>query len=283
MHLWSLQDIMAIEGILGSIVSRTLEDIQGRLRQRSVVELRHQGEERATFRIPFARALHGGRETRPRFICEAKKASPSKGVFREDFDARMLSKSYDAAGAAAISVVTEPHFFQGSPEFLEAARMGAPKHPLLRKDFHVHELQIYETAASPADALLFIVSVLSPTQLKDYLDMAEAFALDHLVEVTTLAETDIALKAGARVIGVNNRDLRTFEVDTKRTETILPLLLEAGVISVAESGVHSHAMVNRLWEAGVDAFLVGEAMVTAKDPKQKLAELSGLLDTDSGP
>lgn len=274
---------MAVEGILGAIVERTLEDIQGRRRAADLTGLRRSGEAKARGRLSLKHALADGRFTEPRFLCEVKKASPSKGVFREDFDPSRLAAAYAEGGASALSVVTEPHFFQGSLNLLDAVRTTSGNRPILRKDFHVHELQIYETAASPADALLLIVSVLSPVQLKDYLDMARAFRLEALVEVTDRSEADIALKAGADIIGVNNRDLRTFTVDPGRTERVLPLLIESGVVAVAESGVHSRATVLRLWSAGVDAFLVGEALVRSADPRRTLAELRGLLDTDSAP
>jgi len=210
-----------------------------------------------------------------------KKASPSKGLLRADVDPAALAAAYRKHGARAISVVTEPNFFEGESGFLETAREGARELPILRKDFHVHELQILETAASEADALLLILGVLSATQLKDYLDMAREFSLDHLVEVTDLKEAETALKAGAGVVGVNNRDLTTFTVDLSRTFKVLPLLREAQVVSVAESGIRDRESVLRLEEAGVHALLVGEALVVSPNPGAKLLELRG-LSGDSG-
>ena len=267
---------MAATGILAEIVERTLAEVTARRRRVSVRDLEARAAEARRRRRGFEAALRqGGREAPPRFICEIKKASPSKGVLKADLDPARQAGLYDDAGAAAVSVVTEPHFFAGDPAFLDRAREGAPALPLLRKDFHVHELQVFETAAGPADALLLLATVLSPTQLGDYLDIADAFGLDHLVEVNDPREAERALKAGARVIGVNNRNLATFEVDVARTEAVLPALASTGTLAVAESGIRDPATVARLTAAGVEAFLVGEALLTAEDPVAKLAALRG--------
>lgn len=267
---------MALEGILGRIVERTLEDVRTRqpsVSRRGLEEgaARH-ARRRTGFRTALRRGIPGDRV---RFLCELKRISPSKGVLREDLDPAGMAVIYREHGASGISVVTEPHFFGGELGFLDRARQGAGELPLLRKDFHVHELQVLETAASEADALLLLVAALSPMQLKDYLDIAREFSLDHLVEVNDRREAEVAIKAGAAVVGVNNRDLSTFEVDLARTFDVLPVLQEADVVSVAESGIADREAVERLEEAGVHALLVGEALVTAPDPGAKLHELRG--------
>jgi len=267
---------MGLPGILGQIVERTLEDVRGRAGRVSRRVLEEEAVRRSRRRREFGDALRRPSPEDPvRFVCELKRQSPSKGILREDLDPAGLAAVYREHGAGAVSVVTEPHFFGGSPSFLDQARRGAESLPLLRKDFHVHELQVLETAASEADALLLLVSALSPMQLKDYLDIAREFALEHLVEAADLREAEAALKAGARVVGVNNRDLATFDVDPERTFSVLPLLREADVVSVAESGIGDRNTVVQFQEAGVDALLVGEALVTAEDPGARLRDLRG--------
>jgi indole-3-glycerol phosphate synthase len=268
---------MEIPGILGEIVSRTLEDVRKRCSQVSVQELEEWAEERSQQRHDFAARIRRSAPADPiHFISEIKKASPSKGVLRKDLDPADLAAGYRDGGSSAISVVTEPHLFQGENTFLEQARFEAPDLPLLCKDFHVDELQVMEAAAGVADALLLLTAVLSPTQLKDYLDIADAFALGHIVEVNDRREAETAIRAGARVVGVNNRDLSTFDVDPVRTEMVLPVLEEAGVVIVAESGIHDRETVLRFEELGVDALLVGEALVVADDPLQMLLDLRGV-------
>lgn len=268
---------MSLSGILGEIIERTLQDVRARRSRIPVPELERRAGERARNRLDFAGALERrSREEPIRFICEIKKASPSRGVLRSDLDPAGQAAIYRDNGASAISVVTEPHFFQGSEEFLELARAEARDVPILRKDFHVDELQVLETAAGDGDALLLLAGVLSPTQLKDYLDIADAFKLGHLVEVTDRREAEIALKAGARVVGINNRDLATFKVDPARTESVLPLLDEAEVVTVSESGIHDRETVLRFQENGLHALLVGEALVTAENPGAVLRELRGV-------
>jgi len=267
---------MAIPGILGTIVERTLADVKARKTQVSHRELEQRARHRSGRRERWEHALRRTPPDPVRFIAEIKKASPSRGVLREDLDASALAAAYREHGASAISVVTEPHFFQGSDGFLDEARRHSGELPLLRKDFHVHELQLLEAAGGQADALLLIAAVLSPTQLKDFLDIAGGVGLGHLVEITDPREAEMALKAGARVIGVNNRDLSTFEVDPERTRRVLPLLQQENVISVAESGIHDRETVLRYERWGLSALLVGEALVVAPDPGMKLRALRGL-------
>ena len=265
------------ENILARIVERTLVDVRERLEKIAKRELEARALARARSRKPFAAAITRHIPSDPvRLIAEVKKASPSKGLLKADLDPRVQAALYAEHGAAAVSVVTEPHFFLGEDAFLARARSGAPDLPLLRKDFHVHELQILEAAAGEADALLLIVAALSPDQLKDYLDLARELGIEHLVEASTPGEAEAALKAGARVIGVNNRDLATFAVDVARTEAVLPVLAGSGVTVVSESGIADRETVVRLERAGVDALLVGEALVTASDPAAVLRALRGL-------
>jgi indole-3-glycerol phosphate synthase len=268
-----------VEGILARIVERTLADVAARRTRVSRRDLEERGKERAGSRIDLEAALRRASSADPvRVVAEIKKASPSRGLLREDLDPAGLAAIYRDNGAAAVSVVTEPHFFRGEDAFLDSARRGAPGLPLLRKDFHVHELQILEAAAGESDAILLLASALEPSQLRDYLQAAGAFGLGHLVEVGNIREGEVALKAGARVLGVNNRDLATFHVDPSRTEAVFPLLREAGVVAVAESGIHDRDTVLRFERLGVDALLVGEALVTASDPGATLCELRGLAD-----
>jgi indole-3-glycerol phosphate synthase len=275
--------VSAPPGILGRIVERTLADVAERRSRVSVHELEERGRTRAPSRRALDRALRRASPEAPvRFLCEIKKASPSRGILKADLDPARQAGIYREHGAAAVSVVTEPHFFQGEEEFLREARRGAPGLPLLRKDFHVHELQIFEAAAGEADAVLLLAAVLDPSQLKDYIDLAAELGLGHLAEVEDAAQAEIALKAGARVIGVNNRDLVTFRVDVGRTEAVLPALSGTGAVTVAESGIGDRETVLRLERAGVDALLAGEALVTAPDPARRLRELRGVTDPEAG-
>ena len=179
---------MAIPGILGAIVERTLADVNARKSQVSRRELTERARQRSGRKASWETALQRASSDPVRFITEIKKASPSKGVLREDLDASKLAATYRENGAAAMSVVTEPHFFQGSDAFLEDAYRHAQGIPLIRKDFHVHELQLLEAAAGHANAALLIAAILSPTQLKDFLDVLNAFSMGHLVEIRTCAK-----------------------------------------------------------------------------------------------
>ncbi len=217
----------------------------------------------------FARAL-----ARPgiSLIAEVKKASPSKGVIRADFHPAEIARAYESAGASAISVLTDEPYFQGKLAYLDEVR-GAVGLPLLRKDFIIHPAQIVE-AVGRADAVLLIVAALQPAELRDFLALAAACGLDTLVEVHDAAELDIALESGAPVIGINNRDLRTFVVDVETTLRLLPNIPDDRIV-VSESGISTHAQVQRLEEAGVDAILVGEALMANPDIAAKTRELLG--------
>lgn len=249
-----------------------------------IVTLRRQDVERAKREVPLARleeeplyrAARRGFAARLRrgeacFIAEVKKASPSRGVIRADFEPVAIARSYEAAGAAAVSVLTEERFFQGRLEYLPAIR-AAVALPLLRKDFLIDPYQVVEARAWGADAVLLIVAILDDSALREMLAATTEAGLDGLVEVHTRAEMERAALAGAGLIGINNRDLTTFVTNLATAEQLRPLV-PAGAVAVAESGIDTRADVARLRAAGFDAFLVGESLMRAADPGAKLREL----------
>jgi indole-3-glycerol phosphate synthase len=210
-------------------------------------------------------------------IAEVKKASPSAGLIVKDFDPIRIARDYENAGATALSVLTDEKFFQGRLEYLQLIR-DAVKLPLLRKDFIIDELQIYEAAAHGADAILLIVAILDDAQLKGFRELASQIRLATLMEVHDEAELDRALVSGAEIIGVNNRDLRDFSVSLATTEK-LAAKMKRGMCGkhtlVAESGIHSRADVERVAEAGANAILVGESLMRSGDIAAKVKELLG--------
>ena len=217
----------------------------------------------------FAGALR--RQKGIALIAEVKKASPSAGIIRADFDPVRIAGEYEAAGAAALSVLTDKKFFQGQLDYLRQIR-AAVRLPLLRKDFIIDELQIYEAVAGGADAVLLIVAILDDAQLRAYRQLAEQLKLAALVEVHDERELTRALDAGAEIVGINNRDLKTFRVDLATTEK-LAVQIPAGKISVAESGIHTRADVARVAAAGVRAILVGESLMRSDNIAGKVKEL----------
>jgi indole-3-glycerol phosphate synthase len=209
----------------------------------------------------------------PAIIAEIKKASPSKGVLAPDLDPLALALSYQENGAAALSVLTERNFFQGSPELLAELRPRIDL-PILRKDFILETVQVYESAAIGADALLLIVTLLPPATLRALLLLTQELGMEALVEVYTETEMADALKAGATLIGVNHRNLRTFEMDMERALDLAKMVPE-GVTLVAASGLNTRADIERLMAGGIRAFLIGESLVKAPDAGAKLRELRG--------
>ena len=205
------------------------------------------------------------------FICEVKKASPSKGVIAEDFPYLQIAQEYEAAGAAAISVLTEPDYFLGDPRYLReiAAEVTIP---VLRKDFVVDAYQLYEAKIWGARAVLLICALLDTDPLALYIKTAAELGLSALVEIHDEAEAEQALSAGARIVGINNRDLNTFNVDLGAAAR-LKKRIPAGVITVAESGIKSPDDVRALKDTGIDAVLIGESLMRAPDKKQFLSEL----------
>ena len=214
-------------------------------------------------------------------IAEVKKASPSKGIIRPDFDPVSIARDYELGGASCLSVLTDEKFFQGHLDYLRHIRENV-KLPLLRKDFIVDELQIHEAVAAGADCVLLIVACLEQNELTNLLGVAKACALDVLVEVHDEEELDRALAADARIIGVNNRNLKTFEVDLATTERMANKMRSAGCgmrnagrLLVAESGIHTRADVERVAACGVNAILVGESLMRCADLPAKVRELIG--------
>jgi indole-3-glycerol phosphate synthase len=208
-----------------------------------------------------------------RLIAEVKRASPSKGLLRPDFDPVALAREYRAGGAAAVSVLTDERYFQGSLDHLRAVRHRVNL-PLLRKDFILDPYQVYQARAAGADAVLLIVAALSDGDLQALYQLVEALDMVALIEVHDEVELRRALDIDPRIVGVNNRDLRTFEVNLETTARLRPLV-PAGITLVSESGVHSRADVARLAAFGADAILVGEALVRAQDVGKKVRELIG--------
>ena len=206
-------------------------------------------------------------------IAEVKKASPSKGVLREDFHPAEIAASYARHGAAALSVLTDERFFQGSAAALESARAACTL-PVLRKDFMIDAYQLYEARAMGADCILLIAAVLDDAELAEFEATAQALGMAVLVEVHDAHELDRALRLATPLVGINNRDLRSFEVSLDATLALLPRV-PAGRIVVSESGIHAPADVERLRGAGVHAYLVGEALMRAPDPGVALANLIG--------
>ncbi|MBD5488955.1 MAG: indole-3-glycerol phosphate synthase TrpC [Lachnospiraceae bacterium] len=207
------------------------------------------------------------------FICECKKASPSKGLIAPDFPYLQIAKEYEAAGADCISVLTEPKWFLGSDSYLKEIA-GTVSIPCLRKDFTVDEYMIYEARLLGASAVLLICSILSEAQIKGYINICDTLGLSALVEAHDDKEVQMALHAGARIIGVNNRNLKDFSVDTDNSRRLRELIPQ-DVLFVSESGVSTADDVKKLREIGADAVLIGETLMRAPDKKTKLSELRG--------
>jgi indole-3-glycerol phosphate synthase len=238
---------------------------------RRIVELRSGREPHAALEFRASVADRG----RLNIIAECKRRSPSRGVLRAAYDPAAIARGYEQAGAAAISVLTEPTFFDGALEHLSSVRASVDV-PLLRKDFVVDRYQLLEARAHGADAVLLIVAALSDAELRALLADVEALEMGALVEVHALDELDRALDAGAEIVGVNNRNLRTLDVDARLSE-LVAARIPADAIAVSESGLKTAADVARLGELGYRAFLIGERFMTAPDPGEALGELMNTM------
>ncbi len=254
--------------LLATIVAATRRIVDVRQERESLAQLERRAQAVARERGRFEAALSRGTIN---IIAECKRRSPSRGVLRQEYDPAAIARGYADAGAAAISVLTEPTFFDGSLEHLAAVRQAVPV-PLLRKDFIVSEYQLYEARAAGADAVLLIVAALSPMEVEALHQHAVALGLDVLVEVHDVAELAIALDAGARIVGVNNRNLRTLQVDVKVSDALMASM-PADVVAVSESGLRTAEDLLRLKASGYRAFLIGERFMAAQNPGAELEEL----------
>lgn len=259
----------AAPDLLGTIVAATRRAVEARADREPLAALARRADRRTPEPGRFRGAL--ARPDRVNVIAECKRRSPSKGVLREVYDPVSIAAGYARAGAAAISVLTEPAFFDGALAHLEAVR-DAVTVPILRKDFVVSEYQLLEARAAGADAVLLIVSALQPSALRGLHDAATSHGLDVLVEVHDAEELDVALEAGAMTVGVNNRNLRTLQVDVGLSERLIDAM-PPGVVAVSESGLRTAADLARLRRRGYAAFLVGERFMTEPDPGDALRRM----------
>jgi indole-3-glycerol phosphate synthase/phosphoribosylanthranilate isomerase len=262
--------INTVPDILARIIEHKKAELKGARAELSALE-RRAGESVAS-RRDFIAAL---RAKSPAIIAEIKKASPSKGLLCADFDPAVIARSYAAGGAAALSVLTDQHFFQGSLDDLSAAR-AASGLPVLRKDFTLDPYHVVEAAAVGADAILLIAAVLTESEMRDLRELAERYGMASLVEVHSADELRPALASGARIIGVNNRDLQTFEVNLD-TSLRLAELIPDSVLKVSESGIESRTQIASLQKAGYRGFLVGEHLMRSSDPAFALKSLTEVM------
>ena len=258
--------------ILDQLADYARQRVEEAKRQTPLAEIKRQALALPKGDFRFEKAL-----TKPglSFICECKKASPSKGLIAADFPYLQIAKEYEAAGADAISVLTEPKWFLGSDRYLKEIA-SAVSTPCLRKDFTVDDYMIYQAKLLGSSAVLLLCAILDDAQLREYLALCDGLGLSALVEAHDEAEVDRALSARARILGVNNRDLKNFTVDTENSRRLRARIPE-DVLFVSESGVRTAEDVARLAAIGADAVLIGETLMRAPDKTAKLQELKGLL------
>ena len=258
--------------ILDKLAAHARERVEAAKSKNSLEEIRMRALQLSKGDFAFEKAL---KKQDIAFICECKKASPSKGLIAPDFPYLQIAKEYEAAGADCISVLTEPKWFLGSDEYLRRIASNVSI-PCLRKDFTVDEYMIYEAKLLGASAVLLIAAILSEKQLSEYRGICDELGLSALVEAHNGAEVQAAIQSGARIIGVNNRNLKDFTVDSENSRR-LRSIIPNDIIFVSESGVKTAEDVRVLREIGADAVLIGEALMKAEDKKQKLNELRGRI------
>ena len=256
--------------ILDRLADHARERVEEAKRRQSLTEIRQRASDMPKGNFAFENAL---KKPDIAFICECKKASPSKGLIAPEFPYLSIAREYEAAGADAVSVLTEPKWFLGSDKYLKDIA-EAVSIPCLRKDFTVDEYMIYEAKLLGASAVLLICSILSEEQIKEYIGICDGLGLSALVESHDGEEVEIALRAGARMIGVNNRNLKDFSVDTENSRR-LRQMIPPEILFVSESGVGSAEDVSSLRGIGADAVLIGETLMRAADKKAKLRGLKG--------
>lgn len=259
--------------ILEEIAAKTRIRVEKQKAKVSAQEIRQQAEALGNDKsFPFEKALA---KEGLSFICEVKKASPSKGLIAPDFPYLRIAQEYEEAGASAISCLTEPEYFQGSDEYLKEIAETVTI-PVLRKDFTVDSYMIYEAKVLGASAVLLICAILTDEELKEYLEIAHSLGISCLVEAHSEEEVLRAVRAGARIIGVNNRDLRTFQVDVKNS-VCLRKMVPSSVLFVSESGIRGRKDTKILEENGTDAVLIGETLMRSQDKRKELSILRGIL------
>ncbi len=255
---------------LNEILRHKKDEVKEKKSARALSELKSKISELLPT-IPFGNAI--SKTDKISLIAEVKKASPSKGIIREDFDPVKIARIYEESLASAVSVLTDKAFFQGDLEYLTLIR-EAVKVPLLRKDFIIDEFQIYEARAFGADAILLIVSILDKTQLAEYQHLAYELGLDSLIEVHTEKEVEKAICSDADIIGINNRDLSTFETNIDTTARLIKLIPDDKIV-VSESGISTRDDILALKDQRVDAVLIGETLMKSEDIEKKIRELFG--------
>ncbi|MDD3923466.1 MAG: indole-3-glycerol phosphate synthase TrpC [Endomicrobiia bacterium] len=257
--------------ILDRIVNKTNIRIAKLKKSKSINEIKSKAELMpANTNFPFEKVL---KSTDISFICEVKKASPSKGLISQDFPYLIIAKEYEDAGASAISVLTEPDFFLGDNKYLSEIA-NIVNIPVLRKDFIIDPYQIYESKCIGASAILLICSLLDTNTIKQYISIADSLGLSSLVEAHNEAEADSAIKAGARIIGINNRDLKTFKVDINNSIQLRSMIPD-NILFVSESGIRTPKDIETLRNIKADAVLIGETLMCSKDKKKQLEILRG--------
>lgn len=261
--------------ILDDILEKRREQLSRDIAAASPAQMRETAEKLAGTPSPrsFKTALKS--LPRPAIIAEVKKASPSKGIIAEDFRPKQQAAAYQNAGAAAISCLTEEYYFKGSAEYFRQIR-GTVNIPMLRKDFIFDPYQIYEAKALGADAVLLIAAVLSPAEMRDFRLLAESLGMDVLAESHDERELEAAIEAGCTIFGINNRNLKTFEVSLETTRRLAKLVPEGGII-VSESGIKTAGDMKLLADSGADAVLIGETLMRSGSVEKSVAELRSLL------
>ena len=254
--------------ILEQLAAHAKQRVAEKMKNKSLEEIKKEACNMPRGNFEFEKAL---RKNDIAFICECKKASPSKGVIAESFDYLQIAKDYEKAGADCISVLTEPKWFLGSDDYLKEIA-NTINIPCIRKDFTVDEYMIYEAKLLGAKAILLICAILNQSQIKHYIDICDELGISALVEAHDEAEIKMAVKAGARIIGVNNRNLKDFSVDTANSKR-LRQMIPGDIIFVSESGISSNEDIKELRDAKVDAVLIGETLMKADDKTAKLKEL----------
>ena len=262
--------LMDAPDVLKKIAAYKVKEVDALKAATSITALRRQAKKLPAPR-GFQKAILQTSQTRPALICEIKKASPSKGVIREDFNPPLLAKAYSAGGASCLSVLTDGPGFQGSPEIFKQVRETTAL-PLLRKDFMLHPIQITQSAAMGADCVLIIMAMLTDETAKALFDEASYLGLDALIETHTRGELERALKLGGTLIGINNRDLRTFETSLDNFARLAPLMPTSATV-IAESGIFTRDHIETLTSQGAQGFLIGESLMRQDDVEGAVREL----------